>query len=509
MLVEPQWLLAAVSLLAVLFAGAAVLAAHARHSVQYRVAVRYARRPARPWPVFECLFGAGSALALAVVLNQLVVDETPLVRIAFAATIPAVLIAAGCWVWVMLRDRAIQMDDARLHWRQRAAGACRQIRESFDIPAIHASACAALSEGLDATDIRLYLRDGRVFPLAYSTTGREGAPRDYQSGSPLVESLAQLPACQPWPFDDDGPHLALPFSLGAGMEGFFVAVGGPYPRPQLEFAHEIAREAGRALAVAALLAKQAEIRAAKIQERRELDQTRRVLQHLVPPDQPTIPGVEFAVDSWRGDLPGGQFIDVIALPKGVLGLVVADLGGYGLETAARMAQLQTLVRSRFWAYADDLPELYQSVERALLNVRPVPGPVRLFLAAYRPGTRTATYLNAGALAPLLLRRGGEGAQVLRLTSTAPRLLANAGEPVQCAELVLETGDLMAAFSPGVSDALSPASEPWGDARLTETLLQWETRSAADLAPLVLRAAAEHTAHQAAAHDRILFLLKAH
>jgi serine phosphatase RsbU (regulator of sigma subunit) len=119
-----------------------------------------------------------------------------------------------------------------------------------------------------------------------------------------------------------------------------------------------------------------------------------------------------------------------------------------------------------------------------------------------------TYLNAGAVAPLLIRRGGEGAQVLRLPPTAPPMVSGSSEPVHTADLVLETGDLLSAFNPGLVEAFNAASEPWGEGRLIQTLLAWETQRAADLVSLTLRTVEEHTAHQLSSPDRAMILLKA-
>jgi hypothetical protein len=318
---DQHWLLAAGSLLAVILAAAALLAALARHSIRFHLRVQYSKEPARRLPVFEFLCAAPAAVLAAMLLNHFVQDEPSLVRASFAAAVPAVLIAAICWAWITTRAHAAAFDEARVHSRAKAADACRPIREALDAPTIHAAACAAISQGLGATDVRLYLRDDRVFALAYSTTGSGAGPRDYNSGAPLVEGLSRQPSLRPLPIDNDGPQLAVPFSASITIEGFFLVGGGPYPPAELGFAHEIARETARALALSGHVQKQVEIRSNAVVERREVEHTRRALQHLVPPDQPAIPGVEFAVDSWRGDKPGGQFIDVLALPSGALGVV--------------------------------------------------------------------------------------------------------------------------------------------------------------------------------------------
>jgi serine phosphatase RsbU (regulator of sigma subunit) len=479
-----------------------------RHAVRFRVQVRYGTPPAESIPLSEAILCSVSVILTGVVLYHLAAGHGLWLRLIWGVAGSALLVAAGFWAWAAVREFSSARSAATRQWHNHAAEACRQIREWMEAPAVRVAACRALSEGLQTTDVRLFLREERTFKAAHDTSGHEREPREYAPEAPLLRILDRLPPGEAFAFEDDGPRLGVPVAAGRALDGFFLITGGPYTLPMQRYAVEIARETARALAVADLAAKQADVRAASQIERRDLDNTRRALQHLVAPDLPSIAGLDYAAEFWRGDRPGGQFLDLITLPQGALGVVLADLPGFGLDAAIRMAQLQTLLRSRFWAYAEDLPELLQSTERALRASRPASGQVRVFLGRYQPGSRTLTYLNAGALAPLLVRRGGEGAQVLRLPPTAPPMVSGSPEPVHTADLTLESGDLLAAFNPGLVEAFNAANEPWGEGRLIQTLLAWETQRAADLVSLTLRTVEEHTAHQLSAPDRTMVLLKA-
>jgi sigma-B regulation protein RsbU (phosphoserine phosphatase) len=479
-----------------------------RHGVRIRMHVRYASPPVESMPLSETILGGVSAILTGIVLYHLAAGHGMALRLIWAVAGSALLVAAGFWAWAAVREFSSARTSATRHWQGEAAEACRQIREWMEAPAVRVASCRALSEGLQTNDVRLFLREERNFKAAYDTSGRDREPREYAPDAPLPKILDRLSPGEVFAFQDDGSRLAVPVAAGRALDGFFLVTGGPYTLPMQRFAAEIARETARALAVSDLTAKQAEVRAASQIERRELDNTRRALQHLVAPDLPSIAGLDYAAEYWRGDRPGGQFLDLIALPQGALGLVLADLPGFGLDAAIRMAQLQTLLRSRFWAYAEDLPELLQSTERALRASRPASGQVRVFLGRYQANSRTLTYLNAGMLAPLLIRRGGEGAQVLRLPPTAPPMVSGSSEGVHTADLILESGDLLSAFNAGLVEAFDGSGEAWGEGRLIQTMLAWETQRAADLVSLTLRTVEEHTAHNLSSPDRAMILVKA-
>lgn len=479
-----------------------------RRSVQLRLGVRYHPAAAGETAVPELLLGAVALVLLAAVLFESAPAHSSGLRLTWAVAGAGLLGAGALWAASALGHYARARDEERREWKVRAAEACAQVRSWLEAPAVRAAACRALSHALGAADVRLYtFAEGR-FQLSYDSTGRVKEAPSYGQDAPLIRLLRQQPEPRPFSFLDEGPRMAVPVLAGLDLAGFFLVTGGPYHLAEQNFAVAVASETARALAVADVLAKQVETRTAAQIERRELENTRRALQHLVAPDLPSVPGLDYAAEYWRGDRPGGQLLDILALPDSAVGFVLADLPGIGLDAAVRMAQLQTLLRSRFWAYAEDLPELLQSTERALRASRTAGGLLRLFAGRYQPAARRLTYVNAGALPPLLVRRGGEGAQVLRLAQTAPALLAGGADPMQPAEIALETGDLLAIVNNNLVEALSPSGEPWGEGRLIETLLAWETTRAADLASLTLRTVEEHTAHQPVAPDRTMILIKA-
>ena len=89
-----------------------------------------------------------------------------------------------------------------------------------------------------------------------------------------------------------------------------------------------------------------------------------------------------------------------------------------------------------------------------------------FYAEYDPATRRLDYVNAGHNPPVVLRGDPAAApDLVRLDTGGPviGLLPECG--YEQGEVQLAPGDLLVAFTDGVSEAMNAAQEEWGEERL--------------------------------------------
>ena len=75
------------------------------------------------------------------------------------------------------------------------------------------------------------------------------------------------------------------------------------------------------------------------------------------------------------------------------------------------------------------------------------------------------------------------------------------------EVDLAPGDLLVAFSDGVTDAESPTGQPFGDGRLQEILRDCRAKSARGILETVLESVATHVGEAPALDDITLVVLK--
>lgn len=140
---------------------------------------------------------------------------------------------------------------------------------------------------------------------------------------------------------------------------------------------------------------------------------------------------------------GGDWFDAIALPGSRVALIVGDVMGHGMRSAAIMGQLRTAVQT---LAALDLPP--DQVLRQLDNIAQRLGETYLatcLYVVYDPVARRCTFANAGHLPPVLVRAGE--AVLLDVPEGVPIGVGGAAfEPV---ELPVADGDRLVLCTDGL------------------------------------------------------------
>jgi sigma-B regulation protein RsbU (phosphoserine phosphatase) len=111
-------------------------------------------------------------------------------------------------------------------------------------------------------------------------------------------------------------------------------------------------------------------------------------------------------------------------------------------------------------------------------------------------------VNAGHNPPILFRRPpGESAawEVIRLTAGGTVVGLLESFPYQQETVDMQPGDLLVAFTDGISEAMNPHDEEWGEERMIETIESCAAQSANQLVSSII-AAADAFAAGAQQHD---------
>jgi phosphoserine phosphatase RsbU/P len=199
----------------------------------------------------------------------------------------------------------------------------------------------------------------------------------------------------------------------------------------------------------------------------ELAQASEIQQGLLPTEAPVYPGYDLAGFNLPCRTVGGDYYDFLPYRDGRLGLVVADVSGKGLPAALMMSSLQARVQMLLETNPDPAPAL-KTLNRNLAERCPLGRFITLFYGLLNPSTGALTYANAGHNHPVLIRRNG---QIEYLTAEGMIMGLLPSVTYQSKETSLETGDLLALYSDGVTEARSAAGEEFGEERLAEFLLQ--------------------------------------
>ncbi len=187
---------------------------------------------------------------------------------------------------------------------------------------------------------------------------------------------------------------------------------------------------------------------------------------LLPKAPPVLPGYDIAGASFPAEVVGGDYFDFITgTDRGGLAICLGDVSGKGLSAALLMANLQATIRGQALL---DLPPA-ECVEHANALLARSTDPDKFatfFYGILDPNEHVLAYSNAGHDPPLLVsRRRG----VLRL-ETGGLVLGFLDEtPYEEASVAIAPGDLLVAYSDGVTEAMDGADEPFGAERLIALL----------------------------------------
>ena len=239
----------------------------------------------------------------------------------------------------------------------------------------------------------------------------------------------------------------------------------------------------------------------KLLARDEIAVARQVQLALLPREQPRLRGWSLWCSTRPANDVGGDLVDHLELAGGNLGVVLGDVAGKGLGAALLCAKLQASLRAvipECRSLADLGARLNDILHRDGIENRYA----TLFYAEIAPDAGRLRFLNAGHNAALVFRRAG----LERLGASAPPLGMFQGTAYREEVLDLEPGDLVVAFSDGLSEATNDREEEFGQARIEALAASLRGRPAAETGERILREADRFLGDRRPHDDLSLFVL---
>lgn len=374
--------------------------------------------------------------------------------------------------------------------------------------------CAISSHHVDAGRVTLTTGQDLVLPRGAFTVSRLAESpqpldvdfRDPQSWATILLS-AELELSVPRRRESEtlrevNSSLLIPVATKSELLGV-LSLGPrlgdlPYSREDRQVLMAVALQTAFAIDNARLLRRKVE----EERLRREIDMATEVQRRLFPESPPRMATLELAGVCHPARGVGGDYYDFILLEGGRVGVAVADVAGKGISAALLMSTVQASLRSRADGVDDRLTDLVSTMNRLLKRSSGSASYASFFYALFDERTRALTYVNAGHNPPLLVRAargvgddggdpsratlpGGDGLGLALSGGPEPRAsyLTRGGPVIGLFEnfgyeqetIALGSGDLVVAYTDGVTEALNPRGEEFGEARLEGVV-----RSLADL-----------------------------
>jgi sigma-B regulation protein RsbU (phosphoserine phosphatase) len=204
---------------------------------------------------------------------------------------------------------------------------------------------------------------------------------------------------------------------------------------------------------------------------------------------------------------GGDYYDFLALPEGRFGVAIGDVSGKGIAAALMMASLEASLRAEATRAPEDLAALVGNVNRLVFQASTSNRYATFFYAQYEPAQRRLTYVNAGHNPPILLRCQGESFRAIRLTAGGTVVGLLESFPYQQESLLLQPGDLLIAFTDGISEAMNSDGDEFGEDRLIRMVEETFDLAAASILSFIMHAADRFAGGAKQYDDMTLVVLK--
>jgi sigma-B regulation protein RsbU (phosphoserine phosphatase) len=332
----------------------------------------------------------------------------------------------------------------------------------------------------------LFLEDGNGLVL----TATRGVPDNIMDYEPLkaqefVDGLSKLNS----PLlveEDELPHALLPLEqldlkvivpmrMQDQVKGVIILgekiTNRYFSRDEMEFLSTLCSRAMISLENARLFQEALEME--RIEE--ELNIARDIQKRLLPGSFPNLENMEVFGINIPSRQVGGDFFDCIQLDENHIALTIADVSGKGVPAALLMSNLQAGLHSLIDTDAD-IATVVAKLNNLIHAHTNYDKFITLFHAEVDVREKKLTYANAGHNPPFLYRSDGSH----RTLSTGGLLLGMMPNVAYQTETVdLESGDILLAYTDGVSEAKNDNDEEfeeWRVEKIMENNLKSDART---------------------------------
>ncbi|MGC1273884.1 MAG: GAF domain-containing SpoIIE family protein phosphatase [Planctomycetaceae bacterium] len=199
-----------------------------------------------------------------------------------------------------------------------------------------------------------------------------------------------------------------------------------------------------------------------------LDIGRKIQTGFLPKSLPAVPGYEIAAWWEPAEGVGGDYYDVLRLPDGRVGLVIADVSGHGIGPSLLMsgvrAMLHVLARTE-----SDPSRILSLLSETIRDDFELGRFVTLLFVALDPDRHELTWVNAGHGPSLLLDRSSGVCRMLE-TTAMPLGFADDHHFPTAGPLPFGPGDLLLLATDGAIELRDEADEMFGRRRLEQIFL---------------------------------------
>jgi serine phosphatase RsbU (regulator of sigma subunit) len=222
---------------------------------------------------------------------------------------------------------------------------------------------------------------------------------------------------------------------------------------------------------------------------RELEIAKEVQERLFPAQNPHLGRLDVSGVCLPARIVSGDYYDFLSLGANELGLAIADICGKGISAALLMSSLQASLRSNvlnLWRpdavhENNSLSKLVEMLNSQIYSVTSDNKFATFFYAVYDDVAQTLTYCNAGHNPPLFFN----GKEVKRLHTGGTVVGIFPDSKYGQETISLHPGDLLVAYTDGITESLNDSGEEFGEDRLIQLIQKYPAMDANKMKGIII------------------------
>ncbi len=241
----------------------------------------------------------------------------------------------------------------------------------------------------------------------------------------------------------------------------------------------------------------------KQQIEKEISLAREIQKMLLPDHIPQGKGYEISALNIPSTEVGGDYYDFIQLDERHVGIAIGDISGKGIPGAILMSNLQATLRSAAWQSLDSATVM-KIINHQISRTTSPEKFATFFYGVLDTELRQFTYTNAGHNYPIYKKQSG---QFCYLTEGGLIIGVRSDFEYRQTCLPLESGDWLVFYTDGITEAMNPAGDPFGENQLLDIILTHEYQTAEELRNTIYEKLVAFTQGQSQYDDVTLIVLQ--
>jgi len=209
---------------------------------------------------------------------------------------------------------------------------------------------------------------------------------------------------------------------------------------------------------------------------KELSVAREIQKMLLPYQIPQGKNFEISAMNIPSKEVGGDYYDFIQLDKNHIGIAIGDISGKGIPGAMLMSNLQATLRASAWQIHQPA-EVMMKINNQIADTTSSEKFATFFYGILDSKKMTFTFTNAGHNYPIIKKRNGH---YCHLSDGGLVIGVKPDFEYNQSKINLSQGDTLIFYTDGITEALNPEIEEFGEQKLLDIIINYPYRTAEEL-----------------------------